>query len=148
MNIRKKTVVVWGALLAMVLGTTTAFARMHILTGPPPLVRFTGTLVPDADQLGGSNSLFFSVRGKEWLFQVSDVKMVPGTEQRDAFILRDIFPGRLRVSGPSAVMDAFQNPDIEGQTISLEGHLYVDDRRFLLTTAEVHPDDMPEQSQP
>lgn len=111
MNIRKKTVVVWGALLAMVLGTTTASARMHILTGPPPLV-------PDADQVGGSNSLFFSLRGKDWLFQVSDVKMVPGTEQRDAFILRDIFPGRLRVSGPSAVMDTFQNPDIQGQTIS------------------------------
>ena len=36
MNIRKKTVVVWGALLAMVLGTAAASARMHILTGPPP----------------------------------------------------------------------------------------------------------------
>lgn len=146
MNIRKKTVVVWGALLAVVLGTTAAFARMHILTGPPPLVRFTGTLMPDVDRPGDSNSLFFSVRGQDWLFQVSDVKMVP--ERRDAFILNDIFPGTLRVSGPSVVMDAFQSPAIEGQTITLEGRLYVDDRRFLLTTAEVHPDDMPEQSQP
>ena len=37
MNIQKKTVVVWGALLAVVLGTTVAFAR--VLTGPPPLLR-------------------------------------------------------------------------------------------------------------
>lgn len=149
MNIGKKTVVVWGtflAMAAMVLGTTAAFARMHILTGPPPLVRFTGTLMLDADHPGDSNSLYFSVRGQEWLFQVTDVKMIP--ERRDAFILKDIFPGTLRVSGPSAVMDAFQSPDIEGQTITLEGRLYVDDRRFLITTAEVHTLDLPEQSQP
>ena len=45
-------------------------------------------------------------------------------------------------------MDTFQSPDIEGQTITLEGRLYVDDRRFLVTTAEVHTHDLPEQSQP
>ena len=45
-------------------------------------------------------------------------------------------------------MDAFQSPDIEGQTLTLEGRLCVDDLRFLLTMAEVHTDDLPEQSQP
>ena len=102
--------------------------------------------MPGADHPGDFNSLFFSVRGQEWLFQASDVKQVP--ERRDAFILNDIFPGTLCVSGPSAVMDAFQSPDIEGQTITPEGRPYVDDRRFLLTMAEVHTDDLPEQCQP
>ena len=36
--------------------------------------------MPDADHPGDSNSLFFTVQGQEWLFQVSDVKMIPGTD--------------------------------------------------------------------
>ena len=146
MSLRKGTTVVWGALLALILGTTTTFAHIRIFPGVPPLVHFTGVLSPRTDHQEGRNTLTFSVRGQEWRFQVTDVMTFGGTNRRDEFILRDIFPGSLRVSGPSTVLDALQNAD--GQTITLQGRLYVSDRRFLITTVEATSDDAAEQSLP
>ena len=134
MNLHKSATAVFGAFFALMLGVSTTFAHSRVLPGPPPPVKFTGVLSPRVDHQEKTDTLTFTVRGQEWRFHAADAKTFTGTNRLGKFILRDLFPGFLRGSGARAVLDATQNAD--GQPITLEGRLYVGDRRVLITSAE------------
>jgi hypothetical protein len=132
------------ALSVSVLGASVATAqvlsrREHRIEVPhvsvPPLVRFTGTLVPPGEKSAGSpHTLRVFIQNNEWLFRLDKVETLTGTNY-GWMILSDIFPPELHFTGPEDLMQALQATERTGKPVSVEGRLYIADRMLAVTTA-------------
>lgn len=146
-TLRWKTVT--GVLLLMVLGAATAFAQVMTVRGRkfemlppvaphfaiPPLVRFTGVLLPYSDQHRDSlHTLTVLVGRQKWLFQLDAVETL--TEPHiGEMILNEIFPPVLHFTGPDSLLKVLQEAKTTGAQVTVEGRLYLSDRMLAVTAA-------------
>lgn len=101
----------------------------------PPLVRFTGTLLPpDEKANGGVHTLRIFIQNKEWLFRLENVETLSGTNY-GWMILGDLFPPELHFTGPADLLGPLQQPELAGKMITVEGRLYLADRMLAVTAA-------------
>ena len=67
-------------LLAVVLSASVAWAQLSPRSTPPPLVRFTGKLLP-VEEAYASNLrpiLEISIKGERWVFRLAQVQILAG----------------------------------------------------------------------
>jgi len=132
------------ALFVSVLGASAATAqilarREHGIEVPratvPPLVRFTGTLVPPGEKSADSlHTLRVFIQNTEWLFRLDNIEALTGTNY-GWMILSDIFPPELHFTGPEDLLRALQAAERTGKPVSVEGRLYIADRMLAVTAA-------------
>lgn len=113
--------------------------------GVPPLVRFTGTLLPPQETYSGVDTLSVSVEGKDWIFRVNRVQELTGSAYGQG-ILGDIFPPQLRFVGPDELLAPLQQADITEQRINVEGRLYVAHRMLFVTAVKIQSSSEQESS--
>jgi len=102
----------------------------------PPVVRLTGTLVPAKEQQErGLDTLAVWLNGQEWVFKLTDVKTLSGTNY-GAMILNKLFPREVRFKGSDEVLHSIQNTAATGKPLTVEGRLYIADRNFLVLAQE------------
>lgn len=100
---------------------------------PPPLVRFTGSLLPlDHPKPPGLSTLTVSIKEKQWRLHITKVEKLSGRDPSGTRVLESLFPRQLRFTGPKQLLNVLQDPQIEGKLITVEGHLYVGERMFFL----------------
>jgi hypothetical protein len=149
MNYTMKWRAAIGVLLLAVLGVTTASAQLTTVRGReievrsplvprlaiPPLVRFTGTLLPSNHKSGdGFHTLTVLAGNYKWLFWVDDVETL--TEPNiGEMILGKIFPPELHFTGPENLLQVLQTAEATGTPVTVEGRLYLADRMFAVTAA-------------
>jgi len=99
----------------------------------PPVVRLTGTLVPlQKPEYGGLDTLNVRVNNQEWIFKLSDVETLSGTNY-GPMILNQLFPREVRFKGPDTLMQPIQNAAATGKPLIVEGRLYMSDRVLMVT---------------
>ncbi len=107
---------------------------------PPPLVRFTGSLLPLAhEKPPGLSTLTVSIKEKKWRLHLTKVEKLSGRDHSGTRLLQSIFPPHLRLTGPAHLLSMLQNPQAEGKPLTIEGHLYVGDRLFFVTIINIPP---------
>jgi hypothetical protein len=117
-------------------GVTTASAQFR---GQPPVVRFTGVFQPfDEKAANNLNTLTVSYQEQRWLFQVERVNVMGGRDS-GMMILSRIFPPQLSLSGPAQLLEPLGNPESMGKRWTLEGMLYLRNRRYYVATVEPAP---------
>jgi hypothetical protein len=124
--------------LASILWSTVAFAQILARRefAVPPLVRFTGTLLPSNEKGdGGFHTLEVLVQNKKWLFRLDNVETLTAPYV-DWMILNEIFPSELHFAGPEDLMSTLQISESEGKPVTVEGRLYISDGMFAVTGAE------------
>jgi hypothetical protein len=131
-------------LLVLAVGVPTASAQILARREPtievphvtvPPLVRFTGTLVPpDGGSANSLHTLRVFIQNSEWLFRLDNVETLTGTDY-GWMILSDIFPPELHFTGPENLMRTLQAAEHAGNPVIVEGRLYISDRMFAVTDA-------------
>lgn len=104
----------------------------------PPLVRLTGVLVPYHDtQRSNLQTLVVSCRGKKWRMRIREIKALTATTAQGWSLFKDLFPLRLRLTGPDEVTAPLQQEEITGRPLVLEGRFYVRDHMLYLTAVSV-----------
>ncbi|MGE0822122.1 MAG: hypothetical protein AB7G75_08055 [Candidatus Binatia bacterium] len=103
--------------------------------GVPPLVRFTGTLLPPDEAKQGIDTLQVSIEGKDWIFKIDKVRELTGPAHGQ-MILEDIFPPKLRFVGPDEFIAPLQQGAIANHPITVDGRLYIAHHMFLVTWVE------------
>ena len=138
-----KTVLSKGTLL-FVLGLLLPMASVasaHRLEGPnlsssffvPPVVRLTGTLVPlQKPEYGGLDTLNVWIKNQEWIFKLTDVETLSGTNY-GPMILNRLFPREVHFKGPDTIIQPIQNAAGTGRPLVVEGRLYIGDRILMVT---------------
>ncbi|NOT57100.1 MAG: hypothetical protein HOP18_21070 [Deltaproteobacteria bacterium] len=107
---------------------------------PPPLVRFTGSLLPlDHPKPAGLSTLTVSIKEKKWRLHLTKVEKLSGHDHSGTRLLQSIFPPHLRLTGPAPLLDLLRDPAVEGKPLTIEGHLYVGDRMFFVTIVNTPP---------
>jgi hypothetical protein len=102
----------------------------------PPLVRFTGTLVPpNKKDENGLHTLRVLIQDQEWLFRLDNVETLTGTNY-GWMILNDIFPPELHFTGSDDLIRTLQAADRTDSPVRVEGRLYISDRMFAVTAVE------------
>ena len=114
-------------------GVTAASAQRR---GQPLIVRFTGTFQPFEEKAAGNlNTLTMSYKENKWLFQVDQVKAMGGRDT-GTMLLSRIFPPQLSLSGPAEILEPLGNPENMGKRWTLEGMLYLRNRRYYIATVQ------------
>ncbi|MBI3800622.1 MAG: hypothetical protein HY268_27045 [Deltaproteobacteria bacterium] len=104
--------------------------------GQPLIVRFTGTFQPfDQKAAGNLNTLTLSYQKRQWLFHVDRVNVLNGRDP-GTLLLKNIVPPRLSLSGPAQLLEPLGTPESPGKQFTLEGMLYLRNRRFNVTTVK------------
>jgi hypothetical protein len=117
-------------------GVTAASAQLR---RQPPVVRFVGVFHPfDEKTAGNLNTLTVSYKEQRWLFQVEHVKAMGGRDT-GTMLLSRIFPPQLSFSGPAQLLEPLGNPENMGKRWTLEGMLYLRNRRYYVATVEAAP---------
>ena len=117
-------------------GVTVASAQRR---AQPPVVRFVGVFQPfDEKAAGNLNTLTMSYREQQWLFEVDQVKAM-GARDSGTMLLSRIFPPRLSLSGPAELLEPLGKPESIGKRWTLEGMLYLRNRRYYVATVEPAP---------
>ncbi|HJY80380.1 MAG TPA: hypothetical protein VKK81_04785 [Candidatus Binatia bacterium] len=133
------TVVIAAGLMSMV-GTSTAFAQARARSRPLH-VRFVGTFQPfDEKTAGDLHTLTVSYDKAQWLFRVTRVNVIGGGTDPGTMLLNRIFPPRLSLGGPPALLDSLKNPENMGKQFTLEGLLYVTNKRFQVSSMKGEPE--------
>ena len=102
----------------------------------PLIVRFTGTFQPfDQKAAGNLNTLTMTYQERQWLFRVDRVNVLNGQDP-GTLLLKRIFPPRLSLSGPPQLLEPLGTPESLGKPITLEGMLYLRNRRYNVTTVK------------
>lgn len=125
-------------ILTSILSTPIATASLFppYLSGPP-VVRFIGTFQPAGEKdASGLNTLTVSIQNQKWLFQVSRVDTITGSDP-GMMLLNYIFPPQLRFFGPPDRLAPLESPEIAGKQVTLEGFLYIQDRTFYVASATI-----------
>ena len=101
----------------------------------PPLVRFTGILLPyNAQNRGGFHTLTVIAGPQKWLFQLDNVETL-SEPQTGEMILNDIFPPVLHLTGPEYLLQVLQTAETTKTPVTVEGRLYISDRMLAVTAA-------------
>ena len=137
-------------LLVSVFWSTAALAQTIPLLPriePPPLVRFTGALLP-LEEAGhrGLYALTILIKEKKWILRLAKVETLTGTN-RGWTILQDLFPPQVRFIGPEDLIQLLQKPESAGKLLTIEGRLYTGDRRFFIM-AVGEATEKPKQTKP
>jgi hypothetical protein len=104
----------------------------------PPLIRLTGALAPYQDtQRGNFQTLIVSCRGKKWRMRIREIKALTATTAQGWSLFKDLFPPRLRLTGPDDVLAPLQQDDIAGRPLVLEGRLYIGNHLLYLTAVSI-----------
>jgi len=121
--------------LTATLFTAPASAQLRA-RGQPLIVRFTGTFQPfDQKAAGNLNTLTLSYQKRQWLFHVDRVNVLNGRDP-GTLLLKNIVPPRLSLSGPAQLLEPLGTPESPGKQFTLEGMLYLRNRRFNVTTVK------------
>ena len=103
----------------------------------PPIVRFIGAFQPFSEKDAGNlNTLTVSIQNQQWLFQIARVDTVTGSDP-GMLLLSRIFPPQLHFLGPPERLAPLENPAIVGKQVTFEGFLYISDRTFYVSSANV-----------
>lgn len=141
---RQRTVVV---LLVSIFWSTAAPAQIIPRVEPPPLVRFTGALLPlEEEGRRGLHTLTVFIKGQKWIFRLAKVETLTG-RNRGWAILQDLFPPQVRFIGPEDLIRLLQKPEITGKLLIIEGRLYTGDRMLFITAVE-EAAEKPKQTKP
>ncbi|MGH8614021.1 MAG: hypothetical protein ACREYF_18840 [Gammaproteobacteria bacterium] len=101
-----------------------------------PIVRFVGVFHPFNEKAAGNlNTLTLSYKEQQWLFQVDQMKVMGGRDT-GTILLSRIFPPRLSLSGPTQMMEPLGKPENMGKRWTLEGMLYLRNRRYYVATVK------------
>jgi hypothetical protein len=101
----------------------------------PPYLRFFGTLrTTDAQEKepGELRPVSVSIGQTQWVFHLEEVEALSGSIP-GSMILAQVFPRQLHFVGPAKLMQQLQTPTIVGRFIVIEGRLYINSRRLLVT---------------
>ena len=102
---------------------------------PPPLVRFTGSLLPLSEaKAAGLSTLTVSIKETKWQMRIDRVEKLTGRDPSGTRLLESIFPPQLRFTGPEHLLNVLRDPQIEGTVMTIEGRLYIGERMFLVTS--------------
>jgi hypothetical protein len=105
---------------------------------PPPLVRITGAFAPlDDTRRSVLQTLTVQVKDHKWKMRIREIKALTATTSSGWGLLKDLFPPRLRLTGPDELIARLQQDNIAGQILVLEGRLYVGDHMLYLTAVSV-----------
>ncbi len=125
-----------GVLLGLVLWSATASAQMPRLE-PPPLVRFTGALLPlEEKNQSRLPTLTVFMRGERLIFRIAKVQKLTGSSPGGWRLLRGLFPPAVHFVGPKRLISLLQEPEIMGKRINIEGRLYIGSRTFFVQIVE------------
>ena len=104
----------------------------------PPLVRIIGAFAPFADtQRSELQTLVVTVKETKWRLRIREIKALTTANRHGWGLLKDLFPPRLRLTGPSDLLTRLQQEDIAGLPVILEGRLYVGDHMLYVTAVTV-----------
>ena len=104
--------------------------------GQPLSVRFTGTFQSfDEKATGNLNTLTLSYQERQWLFRIDRVNVLSGRDP-GTLLLKNIVPPRLSLSSPAQLLEPLGTPESLGKQFTLEGMLYLRNRRFNVTTVK------------
>lgn len=110
-------------------------AAAQINPEPPPLVRFTGSFLPLTETTAPDLlTLTMSIKETKWRFRIAKVEKLSGRDPSGTRLLESLFPRHLHITGPAHLLDRLRDPQIAGTVLTLEGHLYVGEHMFLLST--------------
>jgi hypothetical protein len=127
-------------LLGEIFGVVTLAAQVASHLESPPLVRFTGALLPLEEKGRGSlTTLTVSIQGKKRLFRIANVEKLTGKDPNGWRLIQDLFPPDLRLIGPEALLSPLLHSESEGKTLIIEGNLYSGDRMFVVTAIREPP---------
>jgi hypothetical protein len=105
----------------------------------PPLVRITCALAPFSEsQRSELRTLVVTVKDTKWRLRIREIKALTATTHHGWGLLKDLFPPRLRLTGPKDLLAVLQQDDIAGLPIILEGRLYVGDHMLYVTAVTVN----------
>jgi hypothetical protein len=136
MWLTSKQAVILAVVAVTIIGVTTASAQFRT---QPPIVRFTGVFQPfDEKAAGNLNTLTVSYQEQKWLFQVERVNVMGGRDS-GMMLLSRIFPPQLSLSGPAQLLEPLGKPENMGKRWTLEGMLYLRNRRYYVATVEPTP---------
>ncbi len=121
--------------LAIALAVTVASVQSRF-RGQPLIVRFTGTVQAfDQKAAGNLDTLTMSYQERQWLFRIDRVNVLNGRDP-GTLLLKNIVPPRLSLSGPAQLLEPLGTPESLGKPFTLEGMLYLRNRRFNVTTVQ------------
>jgi len=101
---------------------------------PPPLVRIIGAFAPLEDtQRSNLQTLTVQVKERKWKMRIREIKALTATNNSGWGLLKDLFPPRLRFTGPDEILAPLRQEDIAGRPFVLEGRLYVGDHMLYVT---------------
>ncbi len=69
--------------------------------------------------------------------RIREIKALTATTAQGWGLFKDLFPPRLRLTGPDDVTAPLQQDDIAGRPLVLEGRFYVRDHMLYLTAVSV-----------
>jgi hypothetical protein len=105
----------------------------------PPLVRITCALAPFSEsQRSDLRTLIVTVKDTKWRLRIREIKALTATTHHGWGLLKDLFPPRLRLTGPNDLLAVLQQDDIAGLPLILEGRLYVGDHMLYVTAVTVN----------
>jgi len=108
--------------------------------GQPPIVRFTGVFEPfEKKSAGDLNTLTLTYKEKQWLFKVDQLKAMGAGRDTGMLLLSRIVPPRLSLSGPAQLLEPLGNSESMGRRWTLEGMLYLRQRRYYVAIVEILP---------
>lgn len=136
MWLTSKQAIILSVIGVVIGGVTAASAQFR---AQPPIVRFVGMFQPfDEKAAGNLNTLTVSYKEQQWLFQVERMKAMGGRDT-GTMLLSRIFPPKLSLSGPAQLLEPLGNPENMGKRWTLEGMLYLRNRRYYVATVEPAP---------
>ena len=135
----------WRQTLAMLVAVGAIFgaagsvcSATSLLPRSPLVVTMSGTLQPFTEHESHDlNTLTVTIDDKQqWLFRVNRVDTVTGTNP-GVMLLNEIFPPKLRIMGSTSNMAVLEQPTVAGETVTLQGFLYIADRNFYVGDVSV-----------
>ena len=133
--------VVWALALALFVhvGPAAPEASALFFVRPPPLVRFTAALAPEAAaaederEVGLRRYLFVSMKRQSLVLRIKDVRTLTDGNYHGWSVLRHIFPPWIRVTGPPDLVDPLAREGNFGKLFVIEGRLYLSARMLVVT---------------
>jgi len=125
-------------LLTLILCTSasSSWAQLSPRSTPPPLVRFTGKLLPVEEAYASSLRplLEVSIKGERWVLRLARVQILASGYTQEE-LLRLLVPP-LHFDGPENLLRSLQTPEHVGQLLAIEGRLYLRSNVLLITAVE------------
>jgi hypothetical protein len=106
-------------------------------------LRITGMLLASEEQKRDDLvTVNISVQGKPMLLRLGKVEDLT-TPERVQAVKDEVLLRQVRFTGPEALMERLQKPEILGKVITIEGWLDTNDRRLQVTAVEEVPSSTP-----